>query len=129
MVAIHGEIDVEKFLSIKDAQKYKMIKWEEDMDKNKVIDVLLDDDQVIQMQVVALGGTHDVGFGMPDFNDILNTIEMIANKIDKAIEKITPSEIEVSFGIAAATKCGKLTSIIVDGETKANLDVKLTWKK
>lgn len=98
------------------------------MNEKRIIDVSLDN-EVIHVQVLDYGGEQDVALTIPNMDDVLKDIMIVAKKLESIKDAITPDEVSVEFGIGMTLKSGRLTSVLVDGEGDASIKVKLTWKK
>jgi len=93
--------------------------------------VVLDDGTTIQVQMTPLGGAVKVsGFkGVYPFESITKSVESISKSLARAIKKASPNKATIQFGIEIAAKEGKLTALLVQGTTSANLTITLEWAK
>lgn len=73
-------------------------------------------------------GRQDVGFKTFSFDEITDILEGISNSLKISIEKARPQKASVKFGIEVGVEAGKLTAAIVQGTSKANLEVTLEWE-
>ncbi len=61
------------------------------------------------------------------FSEATNTIESIAKQIGETLRKINPQKASVTFGVEVALEGGKLTTLLVNGSSKATLEICLEW--
>jgi len=68
-----------------------------------------------------------------NFREILNlegvsrAIRELAATLKNALDEVTPTKASLEFGLQVGIEPGKLTAIWVQGESKANVKVKLEW--
>lgn len=62
------------------------------------------------------------------FKEATQVIEAIANELADTFQKLKPKKASVKFGLELAIESGKLTTLIVKGSSKANLEVTLEWE-
>lgn len=75
-------------------------------------------------------GPADVGFRETlSFSAISSTVRGVATDIHEALKSIEPDVTEVEFGLDLAMKGSKVVCLLVDGEAKATLKVRLEWRK
>lgn len=76
------------------------------------------------------GGPEDVGFkDALSFSTVSATVRGVATDIRQALKSVEPDVTEVEFGLELAIKGSKLVCLLVDGETKATLKVRMEWRK
>jgi hypothetical protein len=76
------------------------------------------------------GEPEDVGFtDALSFSTVGATIRGVATDIHHALKSVEPDVTEVEFGLELAMKGSKLVCLLVDGETKATLKVRMEWRK
>lgn len=95
--------------------------------ETKKVDVILSNGSVVQVEVLQ-AGRQDVSFKAFSFDEITNVLEGISDSIKKSIEKTKPQKASIKFGIEIGLESGKLTAAIVQGTSKANLEVTLQWE-
>jgi hypothetical protein len=61
------------------------------------------------------------------FKEVTDSIESIARAVLKTLERVKPSKAVVEFGIEIAASEGKLITVVVKGDAKANLKITLEW--
>lgn len=98
----------------------------------RVVEVVLPNKAVALVRAVDLdeGGqvAEKVGWrDVFDFEGVSGTLEGLAHAVRSGLEKVTPSKTTVELGIELAVKNGKLTGLIVEGDSKASLKVTLEW--
>ena len=81
------------------------------------------------MEVTRLGGKEDVGLNLKPLAEIGDTIEGIIQAVAAPIRKAQPKKATVKFGLELAMESGELTTIIVKGSGKANLEITLEWER
>jgi hypothetical protein len=91
--------------------------------------VVLDDNTTIQIEMAKPEGRQEVADISLQFADFANVITGIATKLQSAIASVRPQEATLEFGIEAGIEAGKLTALLVQGTTKANVKVSLKWKE
>ena len=67
-----------------------------------------------ELQPVGFSGTYS-------FDDIQNTIKAIGKTVLRAWDAVNPSEASVEFSLKLTAKSGKLTGLLVDGQTEGSL--------
>jgi hypothetical protein len=85
----------------------------------KIIPVELSDGTIIKVEVTSIGEQR-VAFQSRPFKEITNSIKSIANQPDK---------VSVKVGLEVSVDAGKLTTLIVKGAGKANLEITMEWSK
>jgi hypothetical protein len=75
------------------------------------------------------GGPSTVGYEHAfSFDGVRDAITAIGSKVAEACRHISPDEASVEFGISLTARAGKLTGLLVDGDSSASLKVTLSWK-
>lgn len=64
-----------------------------------------------------------------DFEHVAGTLEGLSEAIRNALAKAAPDKTTVELGIELAVKSGKLTGLLVEGQGKGSLTVKLEWAR
>jgi hypothetical protein len=97
--------------------------------ETKLISARLPNGSIIQIETASVSKEVDVAIGGPDFqfSDILPGIEGIAETLIQSLNKIKPQKAAIEFGLEISAKPGKLTTLLVKGEGKANLKVTFEW--
>lgn len=92
------------------------------------IPVTLSNGTVIQVETSLVRGEVAVSAGrLPEFNQVISTIEGIAEEMNQLIKRVQPQEATVEFGVEIGVESGKLTTLLVKGSGKANIKIKLKW--
>lgn len=60
-------------------------------------------------------------------SEMLNTIETFAKDSVERVQKLSPDEVELKFGINFSVSEGKLISLIAQCGGEANIEVTLKW--
>jgi hypothetical protein len=61
------------------------------------------------------------------FADVLAPIEALAHDIGELLQRVSPSQAAVEFGMEIGVEAGQLTALLVKGSGKANLKITLNW--
>ncbi len=93
----------------------------------ELVEVKLPNGATMRVQATVLGGEEDVAFGLLSFDDVSKTLEGIAEAISGAVHKVKPTKAVVELGLELAVESGKLTTLLVKGNGKANLKIVLEW--
>jgi len=64
-----------------------------------------------------------------DFAIISKTIQNVAKEVHDALDKVAPDSTEVEFGLDLSGSTGALTTLLVKGDAKASLKIKMRWEK
>ena len=106
------------------------------MPETKVVELALPDGGKVLVRTESVDGAvqgrrpADVGFQEAlSFSAVSATVRGIATDIHEAIKSVEPEVTEVEFGLELAIKGSKLVCLLVDGETKATLKVRMEWRK
>jgi hypothetical protein len=102
------------------------------MAETQLIQARMPDGKTIAMQVTAISGPVQyetrVGTNLPhNFSEVMDSLESISRTIYDVVQKVAPKKASVEFGIEIAAEPGKLTALLVQGEGKASLKIKLEW--
>ncbi|GAC1378035.1 MAG: hypothetical protein NVS4B7_00240 [Ktedonobacteraceae bacterium] len=100
------------------------------MDPDETIEARLNDNSIIRIEAVPLGGEERIAdIGPISFADVTDTVEHIAQPMVTMLKKIKPSRGSVEFGIQVGVESGKLTALLVKGTGSANLKITLEWEE
>ncbi|MEH1867203.1 MAG: CU044_2847 family protein [Nostoc sp.] len=98
----------------------------------KIIPVELSDGTVIKVEATSIGEQR-VAFQARPFREVTNTIKSIANELAITLKEINqtvqPDKVSVTVGLEVAVESGQLTTLIVKGAGKANLEITMEWSK
>ncbi|WP_242902798.1 CU044_2847 family protein [Actinomadura terrae] len=74
------------------------------------------------------GGPANIGVkDALSFSAVSSALRGIAAEVHRAVAAVRPDVAEVEFGLEVAVKNSKVMCLLVDGETKATLKVRLEW--
>ncbi|TYK53129.1 CU044_2847 family protein [Actinomadura decatromicini] len=63
------------------------------------------------------------------FSSVTSALRGVAADVHRAVKAVEPDVAEVEFGFELAVKNSRVVCLLVDGEGKATLKVRLEWKK
>lgn len=95
--------------------------------RSQPVSAQLANGSLIKIEVTQTG-REDVAFDVRPFQEVTNAIEGIVEAIAATISKVSPTKAVVKFGVDVAIDSGKLTAMIVQGSSKANLEIVLEWE-
>lgn len=95
--------------------------------QTQVIPVKLADGTIIQVQAILLGGEEQVSVHFPNFDEIGHAVEGIAQTLVSSLKRVKPRKTSIELGVAIALESGKLTALLVQGSSTANLKITLEW--
>ncbi len=90
--------------------------------------IKLDEDTVITIEAIDLGGQREVSSEILDFSEVTGVIGKISEILVKPLKKAGPKKATVEFGLAVGLESGKLTALWVKGHGTAHLNIKLEWE-
>ena len=98
----------------------------------KIIPVELSDGTIIKVEATQIGEQR-VAFQTKPFKEISATVKSISSEIAETLKEIhqtvKPDKISVKLGLEVAVESGQLTTLIVKGSGKANLEITMEWSK
>ncbi|MGB5631174.1 MAG: CU044_2847 family protein [Waterburya sp.] len=98
--------------------------------RTRNIPVKVGDDLTVMVEARDLGGEQDVStLSSLSFEGVTDTIEAVTQALATSINKVKPDKATLEIGFDIAVESGKLTTLIVDGSSKANLKLTLQWGK
>jgi Trypsin-co-occurring domain 1 len=92
------------------------------------VPVELPNGSVIAIEV-AETGREDVSINTFSFSEIAASLEGITTAIKGTLERAKPQKASVKFGLEISIESGKLTTVLVKGSGKANLEITLEWSE
>lgn len=95
--------------------------------KSKIIPVELNNGKIIHVEATDLGGGQDISVGSLLFEDAVDAIHEISKSILNKIELMKPKKAIVEFGLEVALESGKLTAVLVKGNSKASIKITFEW--
>ncbi len=93
--------------------------------RTRYIPVKVKDDLTVMVEAKDFGGEQDVS--TLSFQQVTDTIEAVTQMIATSINNVKPDKATVEIGFDISVKSGKLTTLIVEGSSKANLKLTLQW--
>ncbi|CAM5338518.1 hypothetical protein STENM223S_07719 [Streptomyces tendae] len=97
-------------------------------------DVLLPDGTVVTARIGEAGGyddQEDVGFteaAVAKIERLQELITGVGSSVLSAARAAGPSEAAITFGVELTAKEGLAVAVLARGETKASIQVTLTWR-
>lgn len=95
------------------------------------VPVALANGSIIKFQVSqAAAGRQDVASlkALP-FQHVTEALQEIVGNLKETLDKVKPDKASVKFGVDLAIEAGNLTTLIVKGSGKGNLEITLEWNK
>ncbi|MFE4060727.1 CU044_2847 family protein [Streptomyces sp. NPDC059096] len=75
-------------------------------------------------------GPSNVGLRQAlSFSTVSTALRGVAAEVHRAIATATPDVAEVEFGFEVALKGSRVVCLLVDGDTKATIKVRMEWHK
>ncbi len=100
--------------------------------ETRIIPLELADGTIVQVEATPIG-EQQVAFQKRPFKEATDVIRAVAkelaNELTGALQEAKPDKIGVKFGLEIAIESGELTTLIVKGAGKANLEITLEWGK
>ena len=93
--------------------------------RTRFIPIKVKDDLTVMVEAKDFGGEQDVS--TLSFQQVTDTIEAVTQMIATSINNVKPDKATVEIGFDISVKSGKLTTVIVEGSSKANLKLTLQW--
>src|SRR5215472_15286716 len=94
--------------------------------RTEIVPIIVNGEKRLRIEARVLGGAQKVGaLGAQPIQDIMTSIESIANALGETLKKIGPQKAAVEFGIEVGVEAGKLTALICRGSGRANLKLTL----
>ena len=91
----------------------------------RIIPVKVNDKITVMVEAKDFGGEQDVS--TLSFQQVTDTIEAVTQAIATSINNVQPDRATVEIGFDITVKSGKLTTLIVESSSKANLKLTLQW--
>ena len=95
----------------------------------EIVTVKLPNGKNVKIEATLLRGEEEVASKLLSFEDVSGVIEGIAEAIVAPLQHIQPTKASVKLGLELAVESGQLTTLIVKGSSKANLELTLEWQK
>jgi hypothetical protein len=96
---------------------------------NNTVPVELPNGATVRFEVASTG-REKVAFDVKQFQfqPVADVIEGVVKMIAAPIQKVSPKKATVKFGMELAIESGSLTTVIVKGSGKGNLEITLEWE-
>ncbi len=107
---------------------YKYIIQQNFKTMEEIKEVRLKDGSTFCIKVEKQADFHLVGANEYSFNDACKSLKQIGSEIYEVFQELKPKKGSVEFGVELSITSGKLTSMIVNGNGKANFVIKLEWE-
>lgn len=95
--------------------------------RSNTVPVQLPNGAIVKVEVASTG-REDVGFDVKQFQPVADALEGVVRMIAAPIQKVKPKKATVKFGMELVIESGQLTTVIVKGSGKANLEITLEWE-
>jgi hypothetical protein len=97
--------------------------------QTQVIPVKLPNEEIIRVQATVIPSKQDTA-SLPalPFQEMLGSIEGIAQAVAATLKKVMPRKATVELGLEVAIESGKLIALLVKGTGTANLKITLEWE-
>ena len=96
-------------------------------DSTEIIKTELANGTILHIQATVLGGEEEVAFSLPQFKEVTEAIEGIAESVVNILQRVKPRKATVEFGLEVALESGHLTALLVQGTGTSNLKITLEW--
>lgn len=104
------------------------------IEKRNTAKLQLTDNTIVYIETTSESQTGRQAIGAPTaemvvgkFQSIADSICAVASDLQSALEKVSPTEAEIEFGIDAKVESSGLSALIVKGEGSASFKIKLKW--
>jgi hypothetical protein len=91
-----------------------------------IIPLELSDGTIVRVEATPIG-EQQVAFQPRPFKEATDAIKAVAKELGEVLQEVKPDKASVKFGLEIAIESGKLTTLIVKGSGKANLEITLEW--
>ncbi|MGB3509668.1 MAG: CU044_2847 family protein [Microcoleaceae cyanobacterium] len=96
-------------------------------ERKETIPVELPNGAIVRVEVAEVGGREDVASSILSFKPVTDALEGVTEAIASTLEKAKPTKATVKFGMEISVESGKLTTAIIKGSGKGNLEITLEW--
>jgi hypothetical protein len=93
-----------------------------------IISVELADGTVIKVAATLIGDQQVATPSFP-FKAATDAIKAVAKELAEVLQEVKPDKATVKFGLEIAVESGQLTTLVVKGASKGNLEITLEWGK
>jgi hypothetical protein len=99
------------------------------LELTEIVTVKLPNGKNVKIEATLLRREEEVASKILSFEDVSDVIEGIAAAIATPLQHIQPTKATVKLALELAVESGQLTTLIVKGSSKANLELTLEWDK
>lgn len=96
----------------------------------RIIPFELSDGSTVRVEATLIG-EQQIAFQKRSFQDAMTNIKAIVTEISENLQEVRkaakPQKISIKLGLEVAVESGQVTTLIVKGSGKANLEVTLEW--
>jgi hypothetical protein len=85
--------------------------------------------QQIGDDVDGNGTPSDIGLHEASFSTVASALRGVAVDVHRAVQAVSPTVAEIEVGSEMAMKGSRLVCLLVEGDAKASLGVRLEWRK
>lgn len=93
----------------------------------RIIPVELSNGTTIYIEATLLG-EQQIAFQGKPFKEVTDTIKAIASELTDTLKELQPSKASVKFGLEIGIQSGQMTTLIVQGSSKGNIEITLEWE-
>jgi hypothetical protein len=97
--------------------------------RTRTVRVKLPNGAIARVEATQVGAEGDVA-AIADYlslDEVITTVEGIAEVLVQTLQKVKPKRASVEFGVEVGFEAGKLIALLVQGSGKANLKITLEW--
>jgi hypothetical protein len=98
------------------------------MEQTTTIPLELSDGTIVRVEA-SLSGEQKIAFQKRPFKEATDAIKAIAKELSGVLQEVKPDKATIKFGLDLAIESGQITTLIVKGSSKANLEITLEWGK
>ena len=98
------------------------------MEQTTIIPLELSDGTIVRVEATPIGD-QEIAFNQQPFKEARDAIKAIAKELSGVWQEVKPDKATIKFGLEIAIESGKITTLIVKGSSKANLEITLEWSK
>jgi hypothetical protein len=99
------------------------------MEQTTIIPLELSDGTIVRVEATPIGD-QEIAFGNRPFKQATDAIKAIAKELSGVLQQeVKPDKATIKFGLEIAIESGQITTLIVKGSSKANLEITLEWSK
>ncbi len=99
------------------------------MEQTTSIPLELSDGTIVRFEVTPIIGEQKISFQKRPFKEATDAIKAIAKELSGVLQEVNPDKATIKFGLEIAMESGQVTTLIVKGSSKANLEITLEWSK